>query len=543
MLAEVWAGAGCPGSRGIRPLAEALCYPSHRGPRFFLSFARTLSSLFPHYFLAWAPVRSFLFSMSGSPSPRLSPALSASPFPEGKVPPQQLEAEESVLAALMLGREGMDKIMVECKQPLHIEDFYLPGHQKVYEAILQLFRAEGAIDMLTVTAQLRKQGQLEAAGGVSFIAGLLEKVSTTAHLETHVRIVTEAAKRRRLISIASRLLRDAYDEQYDVFDLLARTEAAVEAIMEQGVQNTYVGVREALQDTLQQLESRWRAGGEVSGIPSGFTELDKLMLGWQAPDFIVVAARPGMGKTAFLLSLLRNAAVQHRHPVALFSLEMSASQLMHRLISQEARLPHDRIRKANLQEHEWQQLHHKTHQLTEAPLYILDPPTLSLPELRASCRMLKAKHNIQMVAIDYLQLIQGEEMSRKQYTREQEVAQISRGLKALAKELGIPVIAASQLSRAVETRGGEKLPQLADLRDSGSIEQDVDVAMFLYRPEYYGITQDREGVSTQGQARVIIAKNRNGPTGEVTLYFDPSLTRFDNLPQAQPVRSRANMPF
>ena len=326
-----------------------------------------------------------------------------------------------------------------------------------------------------------------------------------------------------MIKVASRI--------EDVFDLLDSAEQTLFRISEHNPLQNSENIATLMQGTIKSLENTKKQDSGLIGVPSGFSELDRNILGWQPGVFCVVAARPGMGKTSFLLSLMRNAAVDHNMPVAMFSLEMSSLQLTRRLISQEAELKNERIKKGNLKDYEWQQLYHRTAKLAEAPIYINDVSALSLLELRAQCRRLKARHQIQLVVVDYLQLMRGDRSKQNLGKREQEIASISRGLKSLAKELEITVIAASQLSRAVETRGGDKRPQLSDLRGSGAIEEDVDLALFLYRPSYYGLTEDEQGNPTDQMAEVIIAKHRDGPTGKVNLRFDPMSTRFSDFHQ------------
>jgi replicative DNA helicase len=341
-------------------------------------------------------------------------------------------------------------------------------------------------------------------------------------------VITEMAIKRALISVASEIQHDAYEDTTDVFHLLDKTESSLFEISESNIRKNYENMRSLMAQAIDELQERKNHKDGLTGVPSGFTALDRMTSGWQRSDLIIIAARPGMGKTAFVVSALRNAAVEFNQPVAIFSLEMSSVQLVNRLISAEAELESEKIKKGNLAEYEWQQLIHKTNKLSEAPIYIDDTPALSILELRAKCRRLKAQHDVQLVVIDYLQLMSGD-ASKGGGNREQEIASISRALKGIAKELNIPVIALSQLSRAVETRGGDKRPQLSDLRESGSIEQDADMVMFLYRPEYYGITEDDQGMPTQGTGEVIIAKHRNGSLDTVALKFIGKFTKFADL--------------
>ncbi len=443
----------------------------------------------------------------------------------GKLPPQAVDLEEAVLGALMIEKDALSAVV----DILHPESFYKEAHQRIYQAILDLFKNSEPIDMLTVTTQLRKMGEIEVVGGAGYIADLTYKVNSAANIEYHARVVTEHALKRALISVSSEVLRDAYEDTTDVFSLLDRTEQSLFKISETNIKKNYADMGSIVQQALNELEAKKHLQDGLTGIPSGFSGLDRLTSGWQKSELIILAARPAMGKTAFVVSALRNAAVDFGHAVAIFSLEMSAVQLVNRLISAEAEIDAEKIKKGNLQPHEWTQLHHKIQRLTEAPIYIDDTPALSILELRAKCRRLKAQHDIQMVVIDYLQLMTGDTGGRGGGNREQEIASISRALKNLAKELNVPVIALSQLSRSVETRGGDKKPQLSDLRESGSIEQDADMVCFLYRPEYYNITQDEAGNSTQGIGEVIIGKNRSGSLDTIQLRFISKYTKFCDL--------------
>jgi replicative DNA helicase len=443
----------------------------------------------------------------------------------GKVPPQAVELEEAVLGALMLEKDALTSVI----DILKVESFYKEAHKVIFQAILDLFTESQPIDLLTVTTQLRKNGALEVAGGAFYITELTSKVASAANIEFHARIITEQSIKRDLIRISSTIQKDAFEETTDVFELLDAMEQSLFEISEKNIRKNYSDMRSIMRDAILELEARKNQKDGLTGVPSGFTALDRVTSGWQKSDLVIIAARPAMGKTAFVLSVLRNAAVDHNRPVAIFSLEMSSVQLVNRLISAEAELDSDKIKKGSLAEHEWAQLVHKTSKLSKAPLFVDDTPALSILELRAKCRKLKAQHDIQMVVVDYLQLMSGDSKGGFGGNREQEIASISRALKKIAKELSIPVIALSQLSRAVETRGGDKRPQLSDLRESGAIEQDADMVMFLYRPEYYGITEDEGGASTAGVGEVIIAKNRNGSLENIKLRFIGRFTKFTDL--------------
>ncbi|MFZ2907314.1 MAG: replicative DNA helicase [Cyclobacteriaceae bacterium] len=436
----------------------------------------------------------------------------------GKLPPQALDLEEAVLGALMLEKSALNAV-VEFLKPEH---FYSEAHREIYNAIIQLFKSSEPVDMRTVVNELRKEGKIELVGGAYYIAELTSKVSSAANIEYHARVVIEMAIKRDLIQIASQVHQDAYEDTTDVFELLDKTEQSIFAISDSNLRKNYDNMRNLMYRAIQELQKLKEHKDGLTGVPSGFTALDRMTSGWQNSDLVIIAARPGMGKTAFVVSAMRNAAVDFKRPVAIFSLEMASVQLVNRMISAEAELEGEKIRKGQLADFEWQQLVHKTNRLSSAPIFIDDTPALSILELRAKCRRLKAEHNIQLVIVDYLQLMRGDSAGN----REQEIASISRALKGIAKELEVPVLALSQLSRGVETRGGDKRPQLSDLRESGSIEQDADIVMFLYRPEYYKISVDEEGLPTQGMGEVIIAKHRNGSTGTVKLKFIGKYTKF-----------------
>jgi len=444
----------------------------------------------------------------------------------GKLPPQALELEEAVLGSLMLEKDALTAV-IDILKP---QSFYKDAHQRIFGAILALFDKSEPIDILTVTQQLREQGELEIVGGPYYIMNLTTRINSAANVEFHARIITENAIKRELISISTEVLTRAYEDTTDVFDLLDSTEKYLFEVSESNIRKNFDDMRSLMHKAIKELEEKKNQKDGLTGVPSGFTALDRVTSGWQPSDLIILAARPAMGKTAFVVSAMRNAAVDFKKPVAIFSLEMSSLQLVNRLISAEAELEGEKIKKGNLADYEWAQLNHKISRLSEAPIFIDDTPGLSIRELRTKCRRLKAQHDIQMIIIDYLQLMSGNsEGGKGAGNREQEIASISRALKMLAKELSVPVIALSQLSRAVETRGGDKKPQLSDLRESGSIEQDADMVCFLYRPEYYGITEDEMGNPTQGVGEVIIAKHRNGSIGSVALKFIGKFTKFGDL--------------
>jgi replicative DNA helicase len=443
----------------------------------------------------------------------------------GKLPPQAPDLEEAVLGALMLEKNALNEV-IEFLKPEH---FYSDVHKEIYTAIVELFKDSEPVDMRTVVNQLRKIGKIELIGGAYYIAELTSKVSSAANIEYHARVIIEMAIKRNLIQIASQIHHDAYEDTTDVFELLDKTEQSIFEISDSNLRKNYDNMKNLMYRAIQELQKLKDHKDGLTGVPSGFTALDRMTSGWQRSDLVIIAARPGMGKTAFVVSALRNAAVDFKIPVAIFSLEMASVQLVNRMISAEAELEGEKIKRGNLADFEWKQLVHKTNKLSSAPIFIDDTPALTILELRAKCRRLKAEHNVQLIVIDYLQLMRGEQGGN----REQEIASISRSLKGIAKELSVPVLALSQLSGGVETRGGDKRPQLSDLRESGSIEQDADIVMFLYRPEYYKITVDEDGMPTQGVGEVIIAKHRNGSTGSVKLKFIGKFTKFadfDELP-------------
>ncbi|MBC6698507.1 replicative DNA helicase [Hymenobacter sp. BT190] len=445
--------------------------------------------------------------------------------PAGKLPPQALELEAAVLGALMLEKDALTTV-IDILKP---QSFYKDGHQRIFKAILNLFDKSEPIDILTVTHELREMGELEPAGGAHYVANLTFKVNSAANIEYHSRIITENAIKRELINIASTIQRDAFEDTTDVFNLLDSTEQALFEVSESNIRKNFDDMRSLMGKAIKELEEKKDQKDGLTGVPSGFSALDRVTSGWQPSDLVIIAARPGMGKTAFVVSAMRNAAVEFKKPVAIFSLEMSSLQLVNRLISAEAELDSEKIKKGNLADHEWAQLNHKISSLSSAPIYIDDTPGLSIRELRTKCRRLKAHHDISMIIIDYLQLMTGNTDGKGGGNREQEIASISRALKGIAKELNVPVLALSQLSRSVETRGGDKKPQLSDLRESGSIEQDADMVIFLYRPEYYKITEDEMGNPTQGTGEVIIAKHRNGSLETVQLKFIGKFTKFADL--------------
>jgi len=448
--------------------------------------------------------------------------VSSSEATIGRIVPQAIDLEEAVLGAMMLEQSAVNAVI----DVLSPDSFYKPSHSKIFDIIQHLFNDSEPIDLLTVTAALKKSGDLELVGGAFTIANLTTRVASTANVEFHARIISQKHIQRELIRVSSNIIEKAFDEKTDVFDLLDEAESGLFEVAEGNIRKSYETMSSVVKKAIDNIDKARSQDGGVSGVPSGFADLDKLTGGWQRSDMIVLAARPGMGKTAFVLTMARNVAVDQGIPVAVFSLEMSSVQLVQRLIAAETGISSDKFRKGTLEDHEYQQLHDRIGKLSKSPLFIDDTPGLNVFELRAKCRRLKSTHGIDLVVIDYLQLMSAN--SKNSGNREQEISSISRSIKSIAKELDIPVIALSQLSRMVETRGGDKRPMLSDLRESGAIEQDADIVSFIYRPEYYGFTDHEEGLDTNGLAEFIIAKHRNGGLGTVHMKFVKRLAKFED---------------
>lgn len=449
----------------------------------------------------------------------------------GKIPPQAKELEEAVLGALMLEKDAYyivnDILKAEC--------FYEKVHQLIYSAIVALALRQEPIDMLTVTEQLRRTSELEDVGGAFYIAQLTGKVASAAHIEYHARIIAQKYLARELISFSSEIQTKAFDETNDVDDLMQEAEGKLFEISQSNVKKDVTQINPVINEAIKLIELAASRPDGLSGLESGFHALDKITSGWQNSDLIIIAARPAMGKTAFVLSMAKNMAVNYNYPVAVFSLEMANVQLVNRLIVNVTEIEGKKIKDGNLVAHEWEQLHYKIKDLFDAPIYIDDTPSLSVFELRTKARRLVREHGIKVIIIDYLQLMNASGMGFG--SREQEVSMISRSLKGLAKELNIPIIALSQLNRSVESRQGvqDKRPQLSDLRESGAIEQDADMVCFIHRPEYYKLTEDpNTGESLLGIAEIIIAKHRNGAVGDIRLRFKSEFARFENVDEEQP---------
>ena len=443
---------------------------------------------------------------------------------DGKLPPQAIELEEAVLGALMLDNEALSDT-IDILKP---EYFYRMEHQKIFDAIIVLFNESKPVDILTVIEQLKKMGALENIGGAFYITGLTNSVASSANTEYHARIIVEKFIQRSLIQISSNIIKDSFDETIDVFDLLSKAEQDLFSVTEGSLRKSYDKMSVLITNAIQSIEELKNKKDGLSGVPSGFSKLDRVTSGWQKSDLIIIAGRPGMGKTALALTMARNIAINHKTPIGIFSLEMSSDQLVNRLISSESEIPSGKLRKGNLEEYEFVQLHEKIRDLAEAPIYIDDTPGLSVFELRAKARRLVKNHGVQIIIVDYLQLMTAG--GNKSGNREQEISTISRSLKGIAKELKIPVIALSQLNRGVESRTStSKRPILADLRESGAIEQDADIVNFIYRPEYYKIYEWENSDDSRGQAEIIIAKHRNGSLENIRLKFISNLAKFSDL--------------
>jgi replicative DNA helicase len=442
--------------------------------------------------------------------------------PGGRVPPQAVDVEMAVLGAMLIEKGAIAKAI----EILDDSSFYKPAHQRIFAAMIALFERSEPVDLITLIEELRRRGELEKVGGEYYLTELTTRVTTAANMEYHAHIVLEKALMRQLISASSEIASRAYQETEDALDLLDEAEQKVFQISEQRMKKSFVSMNTAVHSTMEMLESIHGKHSGVTGVPSAFTELDNITGGFQKSDLIVVAGRPSQGKTALVLSIARNASILHDIPIGFFSLEMSSQQLVLRLICAEARVDAHSVRTGRLPEDEWRKLSTSIGKLYKAKILIDDTPALSALEIRAKSRRLKVEHNVGMIIVDYLQLMQGPKNAQ---SREQEISSISRSLKALAKELNIPVVALSQLNRALELRG-DKRPVLADLRESGAIEQDADVVIFVHRPEMFGIDIDPETKEpTEGMAELIVGKQRNGPTGAARLAFIKQYARFENL--------------
>src|SRR4051812_34587291 len=442
----------------------------------------------------------------------------------GKVPPQAKELEEAVLGAIMLEKTAFDTV-IEILKP---ECFYIDAHQRIYRAFKTLADKSMPIDLLTVVEELKMKEELDMVGGPYYITKLTNSVVSSANIETHARIVLQKFIQRELIRISGEIIGDAYEDSTDVFDLMDDAEGKIFEITNNFLKTDYQEMSSALAQAINRIDELRTKTDDISGVPSGFPSLDRVTFGWQKTDLIILAARPAVGKTAFALNLARNAALNASKPtpVAVFSLEMSAAQLVQRILSAESEIMMEKISRGKLEDYEYQQLHAKgIKRLEQAPIYIDDTAALNIFEFRAKARRLVHKHKVGIIIIDYLQLMSGS--SDRNGNREQEISTISRKLKALSKELNVPILALSQLSRAVETRKESKMPQLSDLRESGAIEQDADMVMFIYRPEYYEQMANENGESTRGETHIRIAKHRNGSLETIKLRALLHIQRFE----------------
>jgi replicative DNA helicase len=438
-----------------------------------------------------------------------------------RMPPQALEAETAVLGSIMIDPEALGRIIDVIQPPF----FYRTQHKKIFSASLSLYEKNEPVDLVTLSEELKRRKELEEIGGSYFLTELAESVPSSANIEHHARIVREKYILRKLIEESANIARDCYEGEDDVFDILDRSEQRIFSLSDNRNRKGFEHISPIMHATFEKIDKFSKREGLVTGVSTGFNKFDELTSGLQPSELIIVAGRPSMGKTAFCLNIARNAAVDAKTPVGFFSLEMSSQQLAMRLLTAEARVDAHKLRTGRLADDEWQKLSMRAGNLAEAPMYIDETPGLSVLELRSKARRMKKEHDVGLVVIDYLQLMQG---PKNIESRQQEISTISRSLKALAKELDVPVLALSQLSRAVEMRGGERRPMLSDLRESGAIEQDADMVCFIYRPEFYMKHEEAEEKDLVGRSEVIIGKQRNGPIGTVHLTFIKQYARFEN---------------
>ncbi len=463
--------------------------------------------------------------MSSSPAEySMMPAHEGDAFRD-RQPPYSEDAEVAVLSAMLMDQDAI----LRAVEVLDDAMFYVERNRRVFRAMAAITQRSTVVDPLTLADELTRRGDLEAAGGKEYIGFLVDAVPTAANVEYHAKIVREKALIRSLIQVSTGIVTDAYAGQHTSAELLDAAESRIFQVSQQRQNEGFTRIKELMWPAMERIEALQRGGKTITGVGSGFNDLDEITSGFQNADLIIVAARPSMGKTAFTLNIAQHAAIEHNTPVAFFSLEMSKEALVQRMLTSEARVDAQRLRKATLRDDDLPRLARAAGILSSAPIWIDDTPGITLLEMRSKARRLKVDANVGLVIVDYLQLMSGPSNSE---SRQQEVSQISRGLKALAKELAVPVVALSQLSRAPELRTGEnKRPQLSDLRESGAIEQDADLIMFLYRQEFYDGPTDKDGNSLEGKAEVIVGKQRNGPTGIVNLYFHKHYTRFENYAQ------------
>jgi replicative DNA helicase len=433
-----------------------------------------------------------------------------------RVPPQHVEAEEFVLGAILLDNQALNKVL----EVLSPNAWYREAHRKIFQAMIDLSETNEAIDQITVCEQLRRRNELEQVGGAAYLAQLVAQVPTAANVRHHARIVQDKSLLRNLITVATDIVASGYQDVEKVDDLIDQAERKIFELAERRMRQSFIPVRQIVKGTFEMIERLYERKELVTGVPTGFADLDKMTAGLQPSDLIILAGRPSMGKTALALNMAQHAATKCNETVAIFSLEMSKEQLVLRMLCSEARVDAHKLRSGFLAREDWRKLTDAASRLSESKIFIDDTPGLTVLEMRAKARRLKAEHRLALVIVDYLQLMRGRGGADN---REQEISDISRSLKGLAKELSVPVVALSQLSRAVETRGGDKKPQLSDLRESGAIEQDADVVMFVFREEVY-----RQDENNRGVAEILVRKQRNGPTGEVALTFLDRYTRFED---------------
>jgi replicative DNA helicase len=437
-------------------------------------------------------------------------------------PPYSEDAEQAVLSAMLIDQDAVLRAVE------HVTDamFYAERHRRMFRAMVAITERGAVVDPLTLSDELERKGELESSGGKEYIGFLVDAVPTAANIEYHAQIVREKSILRRLIEVSTSIVQDAFEGRNTAAELLDQAESKIFQVSQERTKDGFIRIKELLWPTMERIEAT-KGGNAITGVPSGFKDLDELTTGFQGSDLVIVAARPSMGKTAFTLNIAQHAAIEHNIPVAIFSLEMSKESLVQRMLTSEARVDAQRIRKGQLRDDDFPRLARAAGILSSAPVWIDDTPGMTLLEMRSKARRLRVDSGVGMIMVDYLQLMSGPTSSE---SRQQEVSMISRGLKALAKELSVPVVALSQLSRAPEQRTGDnKRPQLSDLRESGAIEQDADLIMFLYRQEFYDGPVDKDGNSLEGKAEVIIGKQRNGPTGIVNLFFHKQYTRFENF--------------
>ena len=460
--------------------------------------------------------------MSSSPVEySIAPPAARDPYRDRR-PPYSEDAEQAVLSAMLMDQDAV----LRAAETVDDTMFYAERHRRIFRAMIAIAERGAVVDPLTLSEELSRRSELESSGGKDYIGFLVDVVPTAANIDYHAQIVKEKALRRRLIEVSTVIVQEAYESQLTSFELLDDAEAKIFQVAQARAKEGFTRIKELLWPTMERIEALQHGGKTITGVASGFSDLDDMTSGFQPADLVIIAARPSMGKTAFVLNIAQHAAIVDQVPVAFFSLEMSKESLVQRMLTAEARIDAQRLRKGMLRDDDFPRLARAAGILSSAPVWIDDTPGITLLEMRSKARRLKAESGVKLVVVDYLQLMQGPAHSE---SRQQEVSMISRGLKALAKELSVPVIALSQLSRAPEQRTGEhKRPQLSDLRESGAIEQDADLIMFLYRQEMYDGPVDKDGNSLEGKAEVIVGKQRNGPTGVVNLHFHKMYTRFEN---------------